>query len=126
MPGGSGRSAFLITMMTEKEKHSFYHSAAWLHKRVVILKRDHYECQSCRQRITKANEEGRQLHGWEMYLNKATCVHHIKELEDHPELALDDDNLVSLCDRCHNEKHGRTANKLFTRARKKPITEERW
>lgn len=24
------------------------------------------------------------------------CVHHIKELKDHPEAALDDDNLVSL------------------------------
>ena len=36
---------------------------------------------------------------------EAKIVHHIKELEDHPELALVDDNLVSLCVSCHNKAH---------------------
>ena len=113
--------------MTEQEKHKFYHSGAWLNKRMQVLKRDHFECQDCRQRITKANEEGRQLHGWEIHLNRATCVHHIKELADHPDLALDMDNLISLCDRCHNERHGRTVDKFFTRAKKKQtVTREMW
>lgn len=114
--------------MTEKEKHRFYHSGAWQKKRMEILKRDHFECQDCRKRIMTASKEGRQLLGWEIYLNRATCVHHIKELEDYPELSLDSDNLVSLCDRCHNERHGRTVNKIFTRAKKKkqPVTQERW
>ena len=124
---GQDDPPFYFNDMTEKEKHRFYHSAAWQRERIRILKRDHYECQDCRHRITKANHEGRQLHGWEMYLNRATCVHHIKELEDYPDLALDHDNLISLCDRCHNERHGRTTNRFFTRAKKKkPITPEMW
>ena len=92
------------------------------------MRRDHYECQDCRARITKANREGRTLTGWERYLNRATCVHHIKELDEYPELALEDDNLISLCDRCHNERHGRTTDKLYTRwkSKKKPVTEEKW
>lgn len=35
----------------------------------------------------------------------ATTVHHIKELEQYPELALVDSNLVSLCEACHNKMH---------------------
>lgn len=35
----------------------------------------------------------------------ATVVHHIKPLAGHPEMALDLDNLESLCDACHNKKH---------------------
>ena len=113
--------------MTEKEKHRFYHSGAWQRKRTEVLKRDHYECQECRKRITTASKEGRQLHGWEIHLNRATCVHHIKELADHPELALDEENLMSLCDRCHNDIHGRVTNKIFTRKKKKkPVTREMW
>lgn len=35
----------------------------------------------------------------------ATMVHHIRPLQQHPDLALEMDNLVSLCDRCHDEAH---------------------
>ena len=114
--------------MTDKEKHKFYHSGAWQRKRDQILRRDHYECQDCRTRITTAARNGTPLQGWQRYLNRATCVHHIRELADAPEQALSDDNLISLCDRCHNARHGRTAEKIFTRRkRKKPLaTEERW
>ena len=34
-------------------------------------------------------------------------VDHIKELEDFPELALDDNNLRTLCKDCHNKRHNR-------------------
>lgn len=69
---------------------SFYDSARWKAKREAILRRDHYLCQECRKygKMRAAKE-----------------VHHIKHLEDHPELALDNDNLVSLCHRCHNKMH---------------------
>lgn len=114
--------------MTEREKHQFYHSGAWQQKRIQILKRDHFECQDCRRRILAAEAEGRSLTGWQRRINRATCVHHIHELEDRPELRLDENNLISLCDRCHNERHGRTADKIFTRPkkRKKYATEEKW
>lgn len=113
--------------MTEKEKHRFYHSSAWQRKRQQILRRDHYECRDCRDRVTKASADGRILKGWERRIGRAVCVHHIIELTDKPELGLDPDNLISLCGRCHNERHGRTAACLLVREKKKkPATEEKW
>ncbi len=77
--------------LTPKERRKFYASKEWLHIRTVRLQRDHYQCQDClsKKKITLAE-----------------AVHHIKELADYPELALDINNLVSLCAACHNERHG--------------------
>lgn len=76
------------------KNRGFYHTPAWRKLRVVALQRDHYLCQAClkKHRFTKATE-----------------VHHIKPLEDFPELGLDLDNLMSLCWQCHEETkdHGR-------------------
>lgn len=69
---------------------SFYKSARWKKKRHAILKRDGYMCVECKK-------YGRR--------RDATTVHHIKELEQYPELALVDSNLVSLCEACHNKMH---------------------
>ena len=49
-------------------------------------------------------------------MREATEVHHIKHLDEYPELAYDNDNLVSLCHACHNARHpekGRTARKKY-------------
>jgi predicted kinase len=46
-------------------------------------------------------------------------VHHIKQLEEYPELALDPDNLVSLCNLCHNREH--PENPHFAKLRKRII-----
>ena len=32
-------------------------------------------------------------------------VHHIKHVDEFPELAYEDNNLVSLCQACHNKAH---------------------
>lgn len=37
----------------------------------------------------------------------ALVVHHRKELEDHPELALDESNLITICYKHHELIHGR-------------------
>lgn len=34
------------------EAKAFYNAAAWKHKRMQILERDHYECQDCRKRLS--------------------------------------------------------------------------
>lgn len=110
--------------MTEKDVKHFYNSKDWKRKRIQILDRDRHECQDCRERLKKAAEEGGHLYGEDCKIRRAQEVHHIKELREHPELALDEDNLVSLCTQCHNIRHGRYP-KRFVR-KKKQISEEKW
>lgn len=116
-------------MMTDSEAKKFYKSAKWLHKREQILKRDHYECQICRERIRNADESGTELPVQDRRIRRAVIVHHLRHLKDFPELALDDDNLISVCHECHDRLHERDADTLnaFRRLEKpKPITDEKW
>ena len=73
-----------------------YKSGKWKRKRAKILRRDGYQCQMCR-RYGKATP--------------AVTVHHIKHADEYPEFAYDDDNLVSLCEACHNKCHPEKAVK---------------
>lgn len=68
------------------KKQGFYHSPAWRRLRLQALQRDHYLCQKCLA---------------EKKIVAATEVHHVKPVADYPELALDLDNLQSLCWSCH-------------------------
>lgn len=81
---------------TREGRAQFYGSQEWREKRERILARDNYECQWCK-------EEGRVTASDESVME----VDHIKELSEYPELALDDDNLRTLCKDCHNRRHGR-------------------
>lgn len=110
---------------TEKQRKKFYDSSAWQEKRIEILKRDHFECQECRKRIEKAREDSRTLPPDKRRIHRADCVHHILHLEDHPELALDDDNLEAICNQCHNEVHGRVLKHRF-KPGKQRVTDEKW
>lgn len=76
--------------MTREETEAFYNSPRWRRKQKAILRRDHYQCQLCKR-------YGR--------ISEATIVHHKLELVEYPELAMDDDNLVSVCRKCHNKLH---------------------
>lgn len=82
------------------------------------MKRDNYECQQCKREglvtIDSKKEEGKRK---EIVLN----VHHKKEIETHPELALELDNLETLCVSHHNKVHG----KGF-RPKKNKWDDERW
>lgn len=110
--------------MTDKEAKGFYNSSAWKLKRMQILERDHYECQDCRKRLKDAVAAGVALRGEERKIRRAEEVHHIQELKEHPELGLEDDNLISLCKSCHNVRHDRTPKRCPRK--KKPVSEERW
>jgi 5-methylcytosine-specific restriction enzyme A len=68
-------------------KIKFYSSKEWRKCRLSVLIRDNYLCQICLS-------NGK--------LVPSNTVHHIKELLDFPELALDMDNLQSVCHHCHN------------------------
>lgn len=89
------RVLFVCMMKKEYDSNPFYITTRWKRKRAAILRRDKYLCQDCKRygRTTEAKE-----------------VHHIKHLEDHPELAYDDDNLISLCKSCHNARHPEKGN----------------
>lgn len=73
-----------------KKANPFYTSKRWRSKRKYILQRDGFLCQECKK-YGKNTE--------------AKIVHHIKEIEDHPELSMKNDNLVSVCASCHNKLH---------------------
>ncbi len=69
---------------------AFYKSKEWERKRREILKRDRNACQECRKKGRYA---------------RANTVHHIIHLKDAPELALDPNNLESVCRECHELIH---------------------
>ena len=87
-----------ITAESHRGWKAFYHTTAWKHKRKMILKRDHNACVRCR--------------GLGKY-TKAVTVHHIKHLKDVPELALTDENLMSLCKDCHDVMHPEKCKRKF-------------
>ncbi|SKB28419.1 HNH endonuclease [Acetoanaerobium noterae] len=97
----------LVDSIKSGNEIAFYKSMVWLRKRKQILKRDNYECQHCK------------LKG--MY-SKAETVHHIKHLKDYPELAIEDNNLISLCNVCHNIVHPEKLKII----KKEIVSEERW
>lgn len=71
----------------------FYKSKEWRRVRKLALQRDHYLCQDCLK---------------EKRFTKATEVHHIRALTEHPELALNLNNLRCLCWVCHERTKKRT------------------
>ena len=72
-----------------------YNSRRWRHKRKEILRRDGDLCQHCKR-------YGKRV--------QAVTVHHIKHVDEYPELAYTNDNLVSLCNACHNKEHPEKAH----------------
>lgn len=82
--------------MERKATNPFYLSRAWRKVRQKRLEMDCYLCQDC---LKEWEATGRGT------VHPATMVHHIDPLELCPEKALDLDNLISLCDACHNKRH---------------------
>lgn len=86
----------MLDVSSRKRRRVFYQSTQWRRLRQKALERDHYECQWCAV-------EGRVMSADRTILE----VDHIKELEHYPDLALDLDNLRTLCKEHHNQRHGR-------------------
>lgn len=82
--------------LSKIERRNFYNSVAWKLKRHEILDRDSYECQWCKEKGLVTTQ-----------FNSILEIDHIKELETHPGLAMDNDNLRTLCKDCHNKRHKR-------------------
>ena len=75
----------------------FYKTKAWKRKRAKILRRDEYMCQ-------ESKRYGKTV--------PATTIHHVYQIEYYPELALEDWNLISLCETQHNAMHDRVTHEL--------------
>lgn len=106
---------------TEQQKRKFYDSGDWKKMREDVKRRDNFECQECKRqgRVTiDTNEYSESAKRKKIML----VVHHIKELEHHPELALEIGNLETVCVDCHNKEHGRD----FKRKINKWEHDERW
>lgn len=74
-----------------------YHSLKWKRKRTHILKHDGYMCQVSKR-------YGKRI--------DADTVHHAWPVDDYPEYAWHDWNLISLSNVMHNKMHDRATNKL--------------
>jgi 5-methylcytosine-specific restriction enzyme A len=107
------KTSDIIKLIQSDNLITFYMSKDWKALRKEALIRDNNECQLC-----KAKGKYR----------KADCVHHMKEVKPHPELALTLDNLQCLCNSCHNEVHGRDNIWELNKPKGKPkfVNEERW
>lgn len=102
----------------KQQKKKFYKSREWASVRAEALARDNYECQDCKERgRVKVKDERLDKH-------KQLDVDHVLEIEEFPELALELENLRTLCIRCHNEKHGRVFE--YIRKPSKWDQDERW
>ncbi|NRT70026.1 HNH endonuclease [Clostridium beijerinckii] len=86
---------------------ALYNNSLWQYVRSKALERDNNECQKCKSKGI---------------YSKAQCVHHKEHVRKRPELALTLDNLISLCNSCHDEEHPEKLNN-----KPKPqLNEERW
>ena len=72
----------------DKPAAEFYKSKEWQRARAEAMARSLYLCQDCLARGV---------------IKKAEMVHHIKPLREYPRLALDQDNLKPLCNKCHGK-----------------------
>lgn len=78
----------------------FYHSKAWSKLRSMALDRDNYLCQKCLEHNKITN---------------AKIVHHIVYVDTDFTKALDLDNLISVCQDCHNKIHANDNDKTNER-----------
>lgn len=83
-----------------KETDPFYSTVAWRATRKQALDRDMGECQLCAKEGRYETDYAGRPHPV-----RATMVHHIVPIKVAPEKALELDNLMSLCDACHERMH---------------------
>lgn len=72
---------------TDKMYTDFYKTSEWICARSLAMIRDHYQCVMCRRKGI---------------VTLASMVHHIVPIKKDWNRRLDLNNLMSLCDECHN------------------------
>ncbi|MCD8198236.1 MAG: HNH endonuclease [Lachnospiraceae bacterium] len=102
--------------------YKFYQTPEWKALRVRVLQANHGECEDCRCKSPSV-------------ITPAVTVHHDKEVDRFPELALSTfwidakgrkhQQLFALCNNCHNKRHDRYFDG-HKREDEEPLTPERW
>lgn len=89
------RALHAVELIQAGGARAFYSSYLWRAASAEARRRQHNECQDCRERGVYAPAEQ---------------VHHVRPLLRCPMLAVDQSNLVCLCEECHERRHGRGAD----------------
>lgn len=91
-------TGYVCTMRPKDRKHRdekidrFRKTTAWTHKRAEILERDGHRCRMCDAEMAPRRYNPGRL-----------SVHHIEPLAERWDLRLEDWNLLTVCDRHHEE-----------------------
>ena len=106
---------FIKQCIEEDNVVRFYKSSKWRKKRKEVLTLDKHECLVCK-------DKGKRT--------KATIVHHVLRLRNHPELALsiyhnNQRQLISICHDCHEKEHVEE-RKHFEKKELMFTNEEKW
>jgi len=109
---------------TKEQKVSFYSSYKWKQLSKKIKERDNYECQECKRQGLVFIDDGRKNNKGKKKIQMVT--HHIKELENHPDLAWEEDNLETICVRHHESEHARFNWEKFKPRYNKYHEDEKW
>ena len=122
---------WIKSLMDKGELWRFYKTPEWIQLKNKVLMDNHFECRICKGKglITRydISEDGTR--------RRLSTVHHVNEVRQHPELALEryyydshgerHDNLIPICKSCHNAVHNRTFSGSVSK-RKAFTTPERW
>lgn len=83
---------FISALLDIPKKHS-YQLERPNSFRQDVLQRDNYTCQKCGVGRVESYKK----------LNEDLHIHHVKPISRRPELAFEEDNVITLCRRCHKE-----------------------
>lgn len=102
VPQDKSLAEWIRELIAEDKLYKFYKTEEFRKVRAEVLRDYHNECKRCRER-------GR--------YTRAKLVHHVHEVRDRPDLALTrwvrepdgttTENLIPLCQNCHEVEHGR-------------------
>ena len=97
--------------MAGGDNHAFYHSVAWKAARKARLEIDGGMCCECMAEFYR---------GMRRHPRRAVMVHHVLPITERPDLALDLENMRSLCDMHHNREHPEKGGRGKAREKRTP------
>lgn len=120
IPSNIPLGTYIEDLIRNDKLFLFYYSDEWLKLREFVMEQNHHECANCRKKgkVTRAN-----------------CVHHVNHVRNRPDLALSlyytdkhgnrKENLVPLCNACHNKEHPEKFAKRYNNG-ERFMNKERW